>query len=188
MPTHRDSGLKDEPCGHYVQTAKPGVSAKEFIGAPSQVSVMAEHAATLIRALGLESKDDPHAKNRASTKSTVIGTFKERAHPITNVRNELGIGTLIEQAQSAIQIIRNDRNGQVALVMSEGVLGEVMRSQVEQLAQELGHLNEELRRGREELITERSRKNMLAMLDSMETLEGDVPIVDGSAATPDVDV
>lgn len=177
-------GVSGTGCG--AETS--GVTAEELITASVRMGFAKKHLQTLLEAAGLSEAELKMEKVRPPKGVDLLAGFAQRAIKVTKVRNKLGVGTLMRHAQQSVQIIRNERTRTSALVLSENLLEEILQLQVNELATQLRGLEDEMGNRREERFAARSRKSFMDMLETMETVKGNIPTVEGSATASDIAV
>lgn len=141
-----------------------------------------------LKAMGVPQAMTHDQVSQRSEGTSLVERLRPRELTVKQVRNQLGVGGLIERAQGSIQVIRNTRTRSSAIVMSQALLRHVLDGQVRPIATQLARSVEAAGAQHHERRAERSRASLLAMLETMEPLTGDVPIVDAGPSTPDVPV
>lgn len=186
MSKPKDLYFKDDyGVGASSEAANPdpsGISAFEFVKATDQLwSVTAQ---SVLSEMGLHRAFVAPMDAHRVLDLGGQGPFAAQGIAVTEAR--ASIGALIERSQRALQVIRNERTGSAALVMSAEVFEQIVERGTGRMARELGGYAEDMKRDPEERRATRSRQRLLSMLDTMETIKADIPIIEGGASAPDV--
>lgn len=104
----------------------------------------------------------------------------ENAISVTKARNTIGMGRILDQAQDAVQVLRNDRTEKHAYVIGPGVMEQIFEEQVVALQDKIIELQSQVEANTEATRVAEARAGFFNLSKAFEPIEADVPIVEGT--------
>ena len=113
--------------------------------------------------------------------------FMTQAIQVTAARDKVGVGGLVERAQTSIQVLRNARRKQVAFVMGPAVLRQLMDKQIKTLQDKIEELQQSLKASNDAKRAADVRANFFNISKAFKPIKTKVPALKGTRPAPNLE-
>lgn len=119
---------------------------------------------------------DENSKESDARRDLALQAIHSMAVNLSTARNVIGIGRLVENAQEAVQVLRNDRTGQVGFLLGPDLVKEVIDQHLAETLKSVEFVVDAMISGSEIQSAFEARERFLEVSRRAERIRVEVPV------------